>query len=197
MGELGEIIRRLKNKRMDLVLEFVDHFNWEVGDFKDDDSCFWKERSLAKKALLENGATPLLIRDKSEKKIGRAIVINRKDHLVVFNAYGLNLEEVSSILAKYFHCKYKIVSTKNEDFDPDELVFINKDKAGIISQNSIEDNFYVLGIKASDYRCCEHCKRYFHVSKMEKISSTYYCYKSPKIFDAFICNKCIFAYKYF
>jgi len=189
MGQLGEIIRKLKNQQTNFIAEFVDNFEWEAGDFGDFGSCFWEERWVAKDILLENGATPILFYNEENEGVGRAIVINRGNHMVVFNSYGFNLEEVVQMLARYFHCKYKIVEANNR-YDNNILLYINDEKTGILSYSTIDGNYYELGISTDNYYKCESCHRYYHINDVRLVNGEIYCELCCEIHDVFICDEC-------
>jgi len=195
MGRLGETIRRIKNQTIMLTCKFVDHFDWEHGDFDDYKSCFWTtSRHYAKDLLLDYGANPILFFDETGAGIGRAITINRKDYLIIFNAYGFDLKEVAIILSKYFRCKYKI-KTVIKDLDPYDLVYINDAEAAILYYDRQIDNqsMYInIDINTSDYSICETCDEFYCTDNLIRLANedSLYCKDCLDCINHFECDKC-------
>jgi len=181
MGGLGEILRVARNRTTQFHCKFVDNFDWNPGDFGDYRSCFWTQRKLAKKVLLEAKARPVLFY-RDGKGIARAITINHShldNCLVIFNAYGMVLTEIVSLLAKHFKCKHKIVSILKK-YDPYNLVHINKNVGGILyNENGYDDtsSIELNNIDANQYRQCQKCRHFDYKYNLtyHDIENVYYC----------------------
>jgi len=192
MGELGEVLRVARNKTTQFHCKFVDNFDWNPGDFGDYNSCFWTQKKLAKEALLKAGAKPILFY-KNGDGVARAITINYKDYLIIFNAYGMNLLEITKILARHFNCVYQTISLTNED-DPHNLIHINNNIGNILYDKTkqIKTTDITLRIDVSKYEICNCCYQLDRRKKMRvDVKGDYYCNSCLKcrVFN-FECRLC-------
>jgi len=198
MGELGDIIGQIKNRTEKLICQFVDHFDWEAGDFGDNGSCFWSCHRLAKEILLDNGAQPLLFYDEDMEGFGRAITLNRKNHLIIFNAYGLSLKEIAIIMADYYKCKYEIMQAIN-NYDDINLVYINHNQAAVLYYDeedieyAINDGAIDLEVEVGDdYTLCSYCEKFYHIDDLTSDGeNNMYCEECLEHnVDCFTCEDC-------
>jgi len=165
MGELGEIIRQIRNQNKTFQCKFVNNFDWKAGDFGDEGSCFWGVNEPAKNLLLDHGACPVLFYENG-KGIARAITINRDDYLIIFNAYFFNLEEVAIILSNHFGCEYKIKPANNM-LDSHNLICINHKQGAILYYDKkIGDIDIYIDIDTSNYSMCMACNCFYHHNEM-------------------------------
>lgn len=157
-GKALEKVGNIANKytvRQNVMYGFTRDFNWSRGDFGDDYSCFWGDRSQAKNMIWENGAYALRLfnfKGNDPKEItnvlpfgiGRAWVMparlpdsqgNMEHYPVVFNAYRkrgypFEMRDFAMIMADF------MTKSKETEYTVKPIKLLNnRDTEGILYLN--------------------------------------------------------------
>ncbi len=128
LAHIGNIAREHSETEAHYDFEFVDDFNWQSGDFGDDDSCFWGGRTQARKIMRENGTIAIRFYQNDEGK-ARAWVYPQEDDgtFIVFNGYGFlgnATLTIAKVMSQFFGLRYKQIRLTNWDVD-DMMIWIN------------------------------------------------------------------------
>lgn len=157
-------------------LDFTERFNWNGGDFGDDDSCFWGCRELALEALTKNNVFAVRFYRDHGKGFARAWVLRVEGGLVIFNAYGLPSRTIAYVLATLFDYPHRGKIDLSIRGDHDGLIWLNDAAYQIGSEPPtmrFTANFDV------PYVLCKCCDSFCSVEDG--------CYNGE---DEFRCNKC-------
>lgn len=157
-------------------LDFTKRFDWGAGAFGDRGSCFWGCRELALIALMENNVFAVRFYRDHGEGFARAWVLEVKDGLVIFNAYGLPSRTIAYVLATHFGYPCRGWVDLNIKGDHDGLIWLNDNAYRIGSEpfaKSLTVNFDV------PYALCICCDSFYPIEEGD--------YNSD---DAFVCNEC-------
>lgn len=169
LEKIGNLVGNSRVRHSEMFMRFTDNLDWQAGDFGDSGSCFWGGSKEARTMLRENGAwavqffsyKPLTKRSRSNGLARAWAVPNtpRDDQLLIFNAYGLQLEEVAiySSLALGLDGNYKPIDLYNFGED-DGIMYINGGRALIVGSN-LDDvpAEYDLMWVPKDRDLCQNC----------------------------------------
>jgi len=175
-------------------VKFVDSFEWEPGDFIDYDCYYWDKTILEiESILLSNDATPIIIYNENGEGIARAITMNKEDHMIVFHSCGINLEELTKMLAAYFNCEYKIMQVKGTN---NIEKYIQDEKVGVLSKlmpNVVNGYTYKLEMNMENILRCKNCKMYCYIDTCKFLNhkkEECYCEWCHFILHAYTCDGC-------
>lgn len=189
-SDIGSVYSAMIPKSKEYLVEIVDHFNWQPGEFADYDSCFWGKNYKAKKILLSNGAKVARFWERKADDlipVGRAILFPAyrvdKDAFFVFNSYGkYDLWVMSFVIAELFHLDIQPIRLHNEGLSIG-LIYINDKGSGylignteVLQNNPIASYNLCLG----EYRMCAFCRCWEAREDMVPIALGQYCCNSCK-----------------
>jgi len=155
-----QLLEIVQNKK--LKCQIVDHFDW-TND--------WEYSKLAKNLLLKCGVRPILFYNIEDQRIGYAMTIDRGDKLIVFDANGLLLEEITNVLAEHFGCQYKVEDLTNID-DPHKIIFKQSNSVAVLYYGEYTN--LDISINIGDYEICEACNKIFHIDELTNIHIHYH-----------------------
>lgn len=136
LSKVGEYLRRNMENLKGSAFDVVSEFDWDAGDFGDDGSCFWEDRSGARALLQDHGGLAFRVWDAIDKEtwqgVARMWVLPKRGlGLVCFNAYGCRLETLTNALAKILrHNSYRISVTNRGEVSG--LLYLNDGGTAIV-----------------------------------------------------------------
>lgn len=164
--------------------DFTDTFNWHAGDYGDDGSCYFGDRSDAKQAIEDRGSLAIRFYNSKNEGYGRAWLVfgrtNGVSHAVLFNAYPDNfkLAKIARILSTITGCLYKEVTFENDGESHGEL-WINNYKGYAIYPAECEFTASLVDfrIPIDEYDVCFHCGNHIYTDDGEygEYDGEYYC----------------------
>lgn len=161
LREIGNIARQHSETNAAYNFEFVDHFDWQAGDYGDGGSCFWGSRESARDIMRENGGLAVRFYNPEGKGIARAWVQPIADDLhLVWNGYGFPGDAtltIARIVALHLNASYKRIEVRNNHVDSGVL-YINGGRGFLIGAPDVLDryNSYDFHRDTSDHEC-ERC----------------------------------------
>lgn len=155
--ELGNLARQHSSDSFSYSFEFVNRFNWDAGDYADENSCYWTDRASARTTLEENDA--LAIRFYADEKgIGRAWIAQLPEsRYIVFNGYGLETIKIAQIFSSWLKLSYRKIALSNHG-DTGGTLYINNGGyvIGTLEQTAAMDS-HDLGYDCYDCYTCDYC----------------------------------------
>lgn len=144
---IGNMVTRYSLPTDQVVFVIQSHIDWDAGDFNDDGSCYWGDRSAARNVIEDHGFAVKFfdkrIVDKATERgwdcledlsyrntkhfiVGRAWLMpcNEGRNLVLFNAYGIDWHQAGAVIGETLKFHYYPVSPRNMD-KTGQLLFIN------------------------------------------------------------------------
>jgi hypothetical protein len=203
MGQIGDIARKYCPKHADYLIDFTRKFNWRAGDFGDEGSCFWGERSAARIAMEKEDFYAMRFWDELDgRKVGVArcwLFPESSDGAVIFNAYptSWSLQVMARVLAFMTGNSYrKIVKLTNKGSASD-ILYINGNRGQYVGPHENLDKFesYDFQLSIKEYEntgSCDVCGNcidldndiYFDINDTEYVCNN--CYAD----HYFSCNGC-------
>lgn len=159
--ELGNLARKHSSEQITFTFDFTDTFDWESGDFGDDNSCYFTDRRAALGMLAENDALAIRFYE-SEKGIGRAWLARLSDsRYIVFNGYGIAGDatlKIAQIMATWLGLGYKHISLENYGQTGGTL-WINGGNGYLIgtSEQTAAMTNHDLQFDCDECYSCDHC----------------------------------------
>lgn len=170
IGEIGARLGPQVNHGRTYFCDLVRHIDWDAGDFGDDGSCYWTTNKVARPALNDDPYTGALRfwsgDDDDAHGIARCWVTRCDEHVIVWNAYGLNAVTCARVLAAalpgYTYAKCDLVNNGERK----GKVWINGDAHVLYPMSDDAESDYDLEIDLacpscgnSDGECgeCENC----------------------------------------
>jgi polyhydroxyalkanoate synthesis regulator phasin len=189
--ELGNRGKLHASKAQTIVMDMTDSIDWQDGQFGDNGSCFWGEKSGAKSMIEKHGfaVRAYKARDAYTIKEGDPIVWShirgyarawlaevRRNVVVVFNGYGESTLNFARLLALKFGCSYKRINLLNNGYD-DGVLWINGAVGYLIGEHSKIEGFskHDLGwpdIEDERYYC-EVCEDRIHADETVRAEDRY------------------------
>ena len=127
-GELG----KMKKSGLIYKWDLTDNIDWERGDFGDDGSCFWGEKSDAIPSMLINGGLGFRFYKDYGGGLGRSWILPYRNKIIMFNGYGLELINQVRILSSILGISYKKIDWNNQDRK--NVLWINNDEGYILGE---------------------------------------------------------------
>lgn len=147
---IGNMITDATIKARDYEFDITDRFDWEDGDYGDEGSCYWSDRSGARQSLENAGC--LAIRFYREEIVGRNYDLTPSEPIygirgfarawlfpytegryVLFNGYGLETKEIAQFLGSLTGLYvYRLDSLTNNN-DTTGLIYIGGADRGMIN----------------------------------------------------------------
>jgi hypothetical protein len=130
LAQVGELLANNIPKSKSVVFRVRNTIDWRAGAFHDDGSCYWGCRSAARSVVEENGyAICFYNPDEPIRHPGSGIArcwagLRPDDTLVIFNAYGMLLQDVAHIISFVLGAYYKRCILCNNGAN-DGLLWIN------------------------------------------------------------------------
>jgi len=134
LGLVGDTINMLTDHDGPYFVDVTSDLDWSAGDFQDAESCFWTCRVHSRDMMsFYNGLAVRTFRsDTYERGTGRAWLCKpnglKKDVVVIFNAYGKQLDKFAVILAR-------MASLDGHTLSKREVVLYNDDAEFWVNQN--------------------------------------------------------------
>ena len=155
LGHIGSMVSRHTNRENWYCIDFTDSFDWQDGDFGDDDSCFWGGRSQARSDLESAGALAIRFYNADGYGIGRAWMLDKGPYWAVFNGYGVETPDCARILAYHLGLSYRKVSCDNRG-DSTGLIYVNGGAGYIVGpEENVNGVDYVdLDVDTNETVCC-------------------------------------------
>jgi hypothetical protein len=116
ISEIGNIARRHTEDSASYTFEFVNRFDWEDGDFGDENSCLWGSYEYARGIMEENGALAVRFYNGYGEGFARAWLYPISDILhVVWNGYGFPQATIviARVVAQFLNASYKRIELSN------------------------------------------------------------------------------------
>ncbi len=117
LEHIGNLARSHSSDNKTYAFEFVNEFDWDAGDFGDDNSCFWGDNAGALFMLKDNGAMAIRFYDENEEGFARAWLVELDSSLyIIFNGYGIPGDAtlvIARIFAAFMNLRYKQIYLKN------------------------------------------------------------------------------------
>jgi uncharacterized Zn finger protein (UPF0148 family) len=127
VSNIGNIAKRHTATAQTYVFDFTKTIDWHAGDFGDDGSCFWGDKSGAKQMIEENGFAVRFYHKRNSgggeergnlRGYARAwLAPISENRLIVFNGYGETSLTIARVLSVRFACGYKRISLLNNGTD--------------------------------------------------------------------------------
>lgn len=152
--ELGNLAKRYSVTQSEYLVDFSERIDWEDGDFGDDGSCFWGDRSEALNLITTNGGFAMRFWGENEGELygaGRCWIIPQNDLLFMFNAYGdLPLSQMALILGHLLEKPFSHVELANKSHTTG-LLYINSGRGYVIGESDLQE--WDLKIDANCFVC--------------------------------------------
>lgn len=116
ISEIGNLAKRYSTDSDTYRFDFVDHINWQDGDFGDRGSCYWGSNAGAKLMIEENGGYAVRFFDSLGHGKARAWIVQVDHNWVLFNGYGMGSNstlKIASILALYWELDFKEIDIRD------------------------------------------------------------------------------------
>jgi hypothetical protein len=161
LTELGNIARAHSSDAITYHFEFVNHANWNAGDYGDHGSCWWGSYSDGKDTFFDNGGMAIRFYDPLGNGVGRAWVVAHRDVFILFNGYGLVGDPtliMARVMATHLGLSYKKIDLSNHG-ESGETIYINGGSGYVIGHTDdiakIDEHDFEFG----DEKCsrCESC----------------------------------------
>ena len=114
--ELGNLARQHSSEQITFTFDFNNRFDWEAGDYGDNNSCYFTDRRAALGMLRDNDALAIRFYE-GDKGIGRAWVAKLVEkRYIVFNGYGIAGDatlKIAQIMATWLGLGYKHIDLDN------------------------------------------------------------------------------------
>lgn len=155
---VGNLARQHSLDNTAYDFEFVDHFDWQAGEFGDHGSCLWGSRETAKDIMLANGCKAVRFYDANGNGQGRAWFYTIQPDLhVVWGGYGFLADAtltIARVLALHLALTYKRISLTNNE-DDGGLVWINAGRGYLIGFPDVLKLYdrYDLGWETNEDHC--------------------------------------------
>lgn len=196
LEQIGNIAKDNSSEQNKFYVDFTQEFNWNPGDFGDAGSCFWGGNSGAREMLSVNGAYAIrFFRPKIEDPafgrrvfystftgLARAWLVKENFGFVMFNGYGIVIQQIANILATGCNLYYRKIELRNEG-DVTGLLWIGARNGS--SQGHgwvIGDMLMVKDITEHDFQweeldseSCEHCGTHIRQGDDWIIGDSVYC----------------------
>lgn len=149
--EIGNVAKPHVNVRLVYEFDFTRKFDWQAGDFGDDGSCYWADRSGARVVLRRNGAYAVRFYTPT---LSRAWFVPYGQFAILFNGYGMTTVEIARVLGQYFGQPYKQIGLVNNRY-ASGMVFINSGKGYVLGQ--FGDESYDFNWHTDVMIACQEC----------------------------------------
>lgn len=186
----GEVVR----------YDFTNTFNWRAGNFGDEGSCFWEDRSRAKKEIQGLGGFAIRYFHREDRDFkdfdtmdlnGRAwIVPYGNTGFIMFNAYGKSLAFFSKVLSRHTGMDYYPVQLM-ADGSSCGLMYINNSKGIYFDRNLNRKNrIRSINLLVFNKNIC-----YFCDTETRSLSVQKFIDVSGSITDLRVCGDCLAEFK--
>jgi hypothetical protein len=162
---IGNIARRHSESNESYTFEFVNHFDWNAGDFGDRGSCYWGSNAAAKDMLRDNGGLAIRFYDANGNGYARAWLVEIEDGMfIIFNGYGFPSDStlnIARIFALYMNLNYREIDLSNAYGD---TLYINGGSGFVIGKTEQIEDMDSYEFEWEDYYSyyCEHCGEHVH-----------------------------------
>ncbi len=140
LSEISDIISKARNGSR-TAMDFNTDFNWNSGDFGDRGSCYWTDREYCRR-FMQNDARFGAVRffDSEGKGIARAWTYydEPSDSVVVWNAYGYNLEVIAKRVAQYLNVVNEKTVRLYANNDSVEYLYINNGHGIVLGEYAFD-----------------------------------------------------------
>lgn len=148
-GIIAEIEKKLAKPKI-YEFDFTQKLEWKVGSFGDKGSCFWGGSKNHRYSLQDYGCRAVRFYN-GKKGVARAWAWPYGKHgLVLFNAYGYQLEKIAGILADFFQLAHDQVYIQNHG------IHINNGIGRYIATQGLVNKTNSIELKVhQNYECIE------------------------------------------
>lgn len=160
VAQIGNIARGNLVPGESYSFDFTAAIDWEEGDFGDDGSCYWGDRSAARDMLMDNGAIAIRFWE-NDFGMGRAWLFDTGDFWVLWNGYGFDGDAtltIALVFSKFMNLTYKRIYLANRHTTSGTL-YINSARGYVIGTAQKIENITRYDFDWEDYHGCYNCGR--------------------------------------
>lgn len=208
LGKVGSIVGAHVESFHSRTVDLTDRLDWNAGDFGDEGSCYWGDRSHARDILEYHDALALRYYDEANHHQGVArcwLSTHRPEGLIAWNAYGtVRLVTSARLLATTLGLSYTHIDLHNNG-RATGTVYIN---AGgyLIAPEEITDKVTALDLSMdgenapweyenNEQESCSHCGNERDREDMRDFDGDYYCERCYELLFRY-CDGCEEAYSH-
>lgn len=175
IAQLGDVARLHTPEFRTYFFRFVAEFDWQDGDYGDEGSCFWGDRSGARSLMQENGFRAVQFVSERGNGYARAWMKQMGAKWILFNAYGLTLTKMAQVLAGFWGVAYKNIRLRNSD-NTTGLLYINGGQGVLLGNRSTIAPFNTIDFGMVNVGQCSECGQSLDVNDfMQTVGNTLYC----------------------
>lgn len=212
LSDIGALAARHCDRTGKYLCDFTRDFGWRAGDFGDDGSCYWSDRSAARDVIRDHGGYAFRFYNPEEPAegwgrcwilpVGRQAATQSgrsftEEPFIMFNGYhakGSTLITMARILATWKGLHYQKVRVSN--MDDDDLLYLNSGTGYLLGLTNeilgIEEialEIDVSSYQSDDRRCCDDCREPTDDDDLHSVGDNKVCNRCYKA-NYFYCELC-------